>query len=368
MKEALGKYVDAYKQLRNPSGRRFVHMEGNQACNRSCDYCNVPPHYNSETELTVAETLSTIDWLYGQGYRVLSYLGGEPFAPFRTKEGITFAQQTLEVIKHAKGKRMFVNIVTNGDYINPTKPDMVEDLRDAKLDMLTLSLHSYTRPSLQHLTDVAHLAAKNKIVPVLQAVMTNETVDKLPAIAANVAENGILFAFGIVQTRGDSFARSQDVGVIPTPDQQAKTLRALSALKRFGFVRNNKHYLADTPKYYPNNWTCDAELDTFIKIGAGGKVNVCQQVETGLRIEDIVTLDSDIWREQKRAGVSTCGNCLYNCYYEAQNPDILGDIPTIAVGLAIKRGAGSMVEKWGQIAVQVSKRMVPDVNWELQLA
>lgn len=368
MKEVPGRYVDVYKQLRNPNGRRYVVIEGNQGCNRNCGYCNVPTHYNSEAELTVGETFKTIDWLYDQGYRVLSYLGGEPLAPFQTKEGISFAQHTLEVVKYGKQKGMFVNITTNGDYINPARPNMIEALKDAGLDTLTFSLHTLTKPGLRHLTDVARVAAKNKLVPTILAVMTTQTADKLPGMAARVAENGILFDFGLVQTRGDIFAREQDISVIPTAEQQKRTLRALSALKTFGFVRGAKSYLRDAPKYYPNNWTCDAERDTFLKIGAGGKVNVCSQVDTGLRIEDIATLDSDTWREQKRAGVSNCGNCLFSCYYEAQNPDIIADIPTIAVGLVIKRGGASLVEKWGQIAVQASKRVVPDVNWELQLA
>lgn len=368
MKETLGRYVDVYKQVRNPNGRRYVVIEGNQDCNRNCGYCNVPAHYNSETELTVGETFKTIDWLYDQGYRVLSYLGGEPLAPFQTKEGISFAQHTLEVVKYGKRKGMFVNVTTNGDYINPARPNMIEALKDAGLDTLTFSLHTLTKPGLRHLTDVARVAARNKLVPTIQAVMTSQTTDQLPGIAALTAENGILFTFGIVQTRGDSFAKQQDSSVIPTPEQQAKTLRALSALKTFGFVRNSRNYLADAVKYYPNNWTCDAERDTFLRIGAGGKVNVCSQVETGLRIEDIITLDSDEWREEKRAGVSNCGNCLYSCYYEAQNPDIVADVPTIAVGLAIKGGGASLVEKWGRVASQMSRRMVPDVNWELQLS
>lgn len=368
MIEALGRYVDVYRQLINSNGRRYVAIEGNQDCNRNCGYCNVPPHYNSENELTVNETFRTIDWVYDQGYRVLSYHGGEPLSPFQTKEGITFAQHTLEVVTYGKQKGMFVNVITNGDYIDLTKPTIIEELKDAGLDTLTFSLHTYTKPSLMHLIKAARLAARYRIVPTIQAVMTSQTVDRLPGIAAHAAGNGLLFDFGIVQVRGDIFARQQDPSIIPTQEEQERTFRALCALKRFGFVRGARSYLKNAAKYYPNKWTCDAERDAFLKIGAGGKVNVCSQVETGLRMEDIVTLDSDIWRERKRAEVSTCGNCSYSCYYEAQNPDIFGDIPTIAIGLALKRGASQLVEKWGQAASQMSKKMVPDAIWDLQLA
>jgi MoaA/NifB/PqqE/SkfB family radical SAM enzyme len=367
MSERIKAYWELYNQFRKPDGKRFAVIEGNQGCNRACSYCDVPRHYNAERELTLKETCGTVDWLHSQGYRVLSYLGGEPLAPFKTKEGISFAQHTIEVVRYAKKKSMLVNITTNGDYVSPNRPEIVEELRNAGLDSMTFSLHSYTEASVRHLTDGARLAAQNRIVPAIQAVMTSETADKLPGIAARAARNGILFSVGLVQTQGDGFAREQDMDVIPSKEQQERIFAALSVLKRYGFVRNSRSYLEKGTDYFPNNWTCDAEKDTFIKIGAGGKVNVCSRVETGLHVEDIITLDDAAWRERKKVGVSNCGNCLYHCYYEAQNPDILGDIPTIAVGLAIKSGGASFVERWGNTAVTQSMRRVQNVDWSVRL-
>lgn len=74
--ERLGAYVDLASQILKPDGHRFAVLEGNQDCNRSCSYCAVPKHYTPGTELTLKETNNVVDWLYWQGYRVLSYRGG----------------------------------------------------------------------------------------------------------------------------------------------------------------------------------------------------------------------------------------------------------------------------------------------------
>lgn len=366
MPERLRGYLELANQFVKPDGRRFAVIEGNEACNRACTYCAVPQHYNAETELTVDQTRQTVDWLYGQGYRMLSYLGGEPLVPFRTSEGITFARHTLEVVKHAKSKGMLVNVTSNGDYVRPDKPELMEALRSAGLDSLTLSLHTYTQAGLSHLLDAARLAGRHRIIPTIQTVMTSQTADKLPAIAAQAAQAGALFSVGLVQTQGDGFSTKQEDSIIPFVEQQKRVFQALSVLKRHGFVRNNMNYLRDAPEYYPNNWVCDAERDTFIKIGVGGKVNICSSVETGIRIEDITTLDDNEWRERKQVGVSSCDGCMFHCYYEAQNPDILGDIPMIGVGLAIKSGAHSLVERWGQKAVASTMKSNRDVNWNIE--
>ena len=366
MLERFGGYFGLARQFAKPNGRRLAVIEGNQDCNRGCSYCDVPRHYNPETELTVEQTRHAIDWLYDQGYRVLSYLGGEPLSPFKTKEGITFARHTLEVVKHAKKKGMLVNVTTNGDYVSPQKPEVIEELGGAGLDSLTLALHTYTQAGLQHLEEVGQLAAEKRIIPTIQTVLTRETADMIPAIAADVVKNGVLFRTGIVQTQGDGFSRKQEDDIIPTVEQQSRIFDVLRRLKRYGFVINNLNYLHNAPDHYPNNWICDAQQDTFIKIGAGGKVNVCSGVETGIRIEDIVTLDDAQWRKRKEVGVSNCGGCMFHCYYEAENPSIIGDLPLVAVSLAIRSGRHALVERWGQKASAQVIRAMPNINWNLE--
>lgn len=197
--------------------------------------------------------------------------------------------------------------------------------------------------------------------------MTTQTADMLPAIAAHTAKNGVLFSVGLVQTGVVDFSKPLSVSVIPTREQQKQTFRALLSLKRRGFIRNNTNYLTRALGYYGNTWICDPEQDSFIKIGAGGRINVCAGVGTGLKIGDILSLNDQEWRKRKGVGVAYCGGCMFHCYYESENPNVIGDLPMIGVGVAIKAGAHSLVEKWGQRAAAKATQEVPEVNWQLKL-
>ncbi|MDO8658625.1 MAG: radical SAM protein [Candidatus Levybacteria bacterium] len=340
--DILRKYLDK-------NSHRYAVLETNTDCNRRCSYCTIPQTYKKEGELTLEETIGVVDSLHQQGFLLVSFLGGEPLAPFNTKEGITFAEHTLESVRHASSKGMITNVTTNGDYINR---DIVRALKGAGLDSLNFSLHSFTEAGINHLIKSARIAAQAGIVPAIHALFTSANTDVLPSIASNIAENGILFSFNILHEKGMGFSAPR-TGESNTPslEQQKKVLAALLRLKSYGFVLNNRDYLTNTPNYHGNSWTCDPERDSFIHIGAGGFVNICSEVRTGFKTAD-VSLTSQEWREQKRILVQNCGNCLYKCYYEAQNTDLKGDIPMFLVMMLIKSGNAALAEKLGKFAVQ----------------
>ena len=58
---------------------------------------------------------------------------------------------------------------------------------------------------------------------------------------------------------------------------------------------------------------------------------------------------------------------MYGCYYEAENPSLVGDIPTMFVMALIKTGNVGLAEKLGQFAVNSLKRNPKGVNWDLQI-
>lgn len=140
IRDGVQSKLNLFRQLTKPDGNRIGVLEGNQDCNRRCSYCDVPNQYDVQTESTLQESFRAIDLLKRQKYPLLSYLGGEPFAPFNTKEGITFTKHTLEIVRYAGEQGMIVNVTTNGDYI-PKNPEVIRELKDAGLDSLTLSLH-----------------------------------------------------------------------------------------------------------------------------------------------------------------------------------------------------------------------------------
>lgn len=303
-----------------------------------------------------------VDWLHNQDYRLISWIGGEPLAPFTTKEGITFFDHSLQLIQHATKKGMIFNLTTNGDYLTE---DKVEQLRKAGLQSLTLSLHTFTKPALDHLTRGAKMAAQTRIVPTINVVLTTKTAEIIPGIAAEVARNGIPLSFGLVQEKGGGFSKRGKESLVPPLEEQIRIFRALLRLKSFGLVRPGRRYLEEAPSYYPNNWKCRPENDAFIHIGSGGTVNVCSDIRTGMTVAELDTLDNPRWREEKRIKVEDCGGCLYQCYYDAQNPKFRGEVAFAGVAVLIRAGQARLAREWGQFAVDVCKRLKGDIDWGL---
>lgn len=354
MKRALS-YLRIGNQFVKAGGRRFAVIEGNRGCNRNCPYCEVPKKYDLEKELTVEEAFKVIDWLYNQGFRLVSWLGGEPLASFQTKEGISFLEHTLRIIEYVTKKGMVVGATTNGDYLSR---EIIRNLKLAGLDSLTLSLHTYSKQEISRLVKWGKLVARSGIIPAIQVVLTTKTTERIPEIAARVTKNGILFSVGVVQEKGGGLSASQKgKSFIPSLKQQKQVFAALLRLKTFGLVRNNRNYLKKAPDLYPNNWKCSPERDAFVHIGAGGTIDVCSDIRTDIKVGDIPRLNNRQWRSIKRAKIANCGNCLFHCYYEAQNPSLLGDIPMLVVMLLIKAGRAGLVERWGRLAVEISKRL-----------
>lgn len=166
--------------------------------------------------------------------------------------------------------------------------------------------------------------------------------------------------------RGSFSSIPREESLIPSLDQQKMVFRALRRLKDFGFVRNNRNFLSKSLDYYPNRWICGLE-DYFVHIGVGGTLDVCQEVRTKLIIDDISGLDDEKWRKKKRELIENCTGCLYQCYFEAFNPDIKGDLATGVVVMLIKAGGSKLVRRWGQASARMVKILEPDIDWSLTL-
>lgn len=344
--------------------QRYATLEGNRDCNRQCSYCDVPNRYTREGESSLDDTFRKIDWLYDQGFRLISYIGGEPLAPgpYITKEGMSFFDHTREVVRYAHKKGAVIGVTTNGDFVTE---HMIRDLAETGLDSLTFSLHSLSREQVEQRVNLARAAAQAKIIPTVNTVLTTRSADIMPALAAYVAKNGVPFSFGLVQEKGGGFSRKNRISLVPPLEEQKRVFHALLRLKHFGFVRSSSGYLKHAVDYYPNNWRCNPSQDSFIHIDAVGNVNVCSDVRTGIKVGELGSLSDGRWRDTKKTLVESCGNCLYQCYYDSENPDTVGHIPFAGVAMLIKTGNAGIAEKWGQFAVEVSKRMERNVNWEL---
>lgn len=200
-----------------------------------------------------------------------------------------------------------MNVTTNGDYISPYH---ISQLKQAGLDSLTVSLHTFSQAGVRHVIRGARLAADAGILATVQTVLTTETYPRMACVVGEVVKNGLFFGLGVVQSKGGGFSKD-GLEIVPSMGQQLDVFKMLWRIKRFGFVRNNLNYLTEAPSFYPNNWKCDPERDSFIHIGAGNRVDVCSDVRTMLRVGE-VQLGESRWRELKRQLVERCGNCLYH--------------------------------------------------------
>jgi len=354
----LGETIKATREFLKPNGRRLATIEGPTSCDRRCDYCAVWQRWNPETASTLEQTFRQIDWLCTQGYRVLNYVGGEPFAPFKTREGITFTEHTAQVVKYAAEKGMLVWVTTNGDYVNE---DSLRRIREAGVATLTFSLHSLKEPAIRHLTKVAKMAAREGMPAVVNVVFTSDRTEIIPRLAAGFAENGILFNTTIAQERGGGFSAIPSQSKIPTVEQQRQVFANLIELKKAGFITDNSKYLIHAPDFPKNSWVCDSEKDTFIHIRAvgPGEIGVCSEIQTPLKVGD-VNLDDSRWREVKRRLVHDCRGCLYGCTFQNQN-SVAGDFRSYALMALIKAGQAGLVEQLGRRAVQKLRSRNPDV-------
>lgn len=355
---------DTLREVYSPQGHRYFSLEINRGCNRSCPPCKVPSQYNPDEELSLEEAFGVIDKLHSWSFRAGTILGGEPLAPLLTKEGLPFYAYTLALVRYSESKGIFTGVSTNGDYFSAEK---AADFEKAGLDWLTFSLHTETRQGLDKLIECGRTATNKGIPSIMHILVTNQNADKFPGIAAYAAQNGLLVHATIVQEKGGSFSTKPEVSLMPSKEQQAKVFEVLLHLKKYGFVRINRDLLLKNLEYYPNSWKCDLERDYFLHIGAGGTLDVCEEVRTGLTYKDIDSLDDRRWRKSKSELAEKCSGCLYRCYYESEDPSIRVDIATLAVMAAIKAKRASLVRKWGQVAISLSKKSRPDIDWSLTL-
>jgi hypothetical protein len=258
---------------------------------------------------------------------------------------------------------MFVNVTSNGDFVTS---DKLSALRSAGLRSIAFSLHSYTRPALEHLINLGRSAAARRIVPTISLTVTSQTAPWVPGIAARVTRQGILVSVNICQDHDSEFSTGCH-DLVPSREQQEHVLGAVAALKPSGLVRTNRRYLREAPRHYRNNWRCDHQRDRFIHVGAGGRLDVCGERRTQLNVLNDPDLNGAQWRAIKQTLVEDCHNCMHQCYFEAENTDPLGDVPMFVVAVLTMLGFHEHVCRWARHSIPRLQRRASNVDWALRL-
>lgn len=354
-------YLSAVMGWGKTDGHKYFTYERNRGCNLRCPPCKVWKLYDSKTELTPEQSLEVYDKLNKWGYKFGTALGGEPLHPDLRNRTVTFYDQTRMEIRYAKDLNMIMGISTNGIFFAEKQAD---ELAKDKLDWITFSPHRDTVPELKRLVSCGQMAAQRGTIPIIHFLATKYNVADLPQRIAFVVENGIFPAVTIVQEKeGDFSHKPEDLidSLIPDKEQQQILFDVLADFKLLGWARNNRKILKEATQYYKNNWHCKPDIDTFLHIGAGGTMDVCEEVRTGLSIFKVKDLKDPQWRKQKKELAEACTGCLYRCYYESENPYILGDLSTVAIMAFIKaariKPVGQLtipvVRAWGRVAARM---------------
>lgn len=419
MIQEVRKLSHAYRAAQN--GRGPFLMQGPNDCNRmetgTCPYCIVPDAKDRQIWTSFEGAKKIIDYADAQKFGIWNYKGGESceeskpkgpiikrtYAPclfgrtvaisetvvgqdtgrFRTeKEDITFFDYTLGLTGHASKKGMVTYITTNGDPFKrigfyqdrhgsllPHSLNNIISLRKAGLDVMALSLHSFTDSGLKSMVQLGRVVAKAGIVPVVTVVATKERVEKIPFYAKICANNGLFFSVNPVQTIGGRFSSGPGKVNLPIKEEVRIMIDELMPLKEAGFIFNTWDHLTNMAELVEKPWRCDLNKTSFVHAwtnGERGELGVCQEFSTDLDCS--VDLESEEFKKAKIAAAADCEGCAYGCYYQ-QNKGIefRREFASFRNMVLVRMGHWNWVRGIGQRAVSETEGLMAIPKSELEI-
>jgi MoaA/NifB/PqqE/SkfB family radical SAM enzyme len=296
----------------------FGHFYVTQRCNLKCEYCQAWEKIDMP-ELGLRDTKRLIDILDEMGIAVLSLTGGEPL----------LREDICEIIEHAKRRRLFVKITSNG-----TMPLRLYDrLLRSRINTISISLDGvggndlpYSKEGEKILKTIDHLYRnKGDKALSLSTLLFERNRYKIEGIVAHAKKSwpGLgVFVQPVVVGTGD-FRRSTQKKVDP------HFLRHLGTMEP-GF------FIDACIKYYEQekfDWKCQAGT-LFFDIKPNGDFWLCQDIGTRLNFLEEGFLEK--WRRMDFSElIAPCQGCIYSCYYLVQHSFQLKNFPEM-VGTYIK--------------------------------
>lgn len=400
-------------------GRSLFLMQGPNDCNRlgTCLYCVVPANDDRQNWSSFSAAKGIVDWAVRQEFGTFNYKGGESLADcppkgatiskevvpcpgngnrfikvaevraigarFRTEqEGMSFFDYTRGLVEQASKQHMVTYITTNGDFLRRPRfyrseegflmPDNLISLRRLKqagLDIMALSLHSYNIAGLKSIVGIARAVAREGIIPVVNVVATADRADTIPQYARICAANGVLFSAAPVQQLGGRFSAGPEKVNAPTAEQMQAASDGLLPLKNKGFIFNTEGYLKDLAVSVSHPWKCNPDKTPFVHVwalGEKGQLGVCQELPTSLDCS--TDLKSQEWEEAKRAIVTNCGGCAYACNIESEGVALRKEWSTLRNMFLIRTGHAGLVRRLGQRAVAGTEGLISIPACDLEIA
>lgn len=306
----------------------FVCAKLTRGCNSHCSHCNLWREGPYKDELSTEEWKGFFaqlrDWL---GTVRVVITGGEALS----------RSDGLEIITHAAGCGLLVNLCSNGLAIDSTT---AHKIMEADLDLLTVSLdglrpeaHDYTRgtpgacfrvlEALEHLRSARAETGANTRIAITTVVM-QQTLDGLLDIVAWATERGFLCRFQpIEQNYGecpDPAWYKSSPRWIQDPDSACRTIDRLIELRKSGApIMTSQQDLEAMKVYFTRPESvmqkvqahealdevrvCPHAVGNFVVEG-NGDVRWCFQMPPAGNVKQDSA--ASIWRNRKRCWTAPC--------------------------------------------------------------
>jgi MoaA/NifB/PqqE/SkfB family radical SAM enzyme len=265
-------------------------------CNLSCGYCT--EYDNAKGNVPFADVVARIDKCKELGVKHTDLIGGEPL----------LHPDIIPLMQHVLKQGMTTGMTTNGFLLTKEKLDELIDIGMGRIQISVdgLSPTPGTPKSLKTLRSKIEMVAQRGLWFYVAAVICDETLDQVTALAEFCFDIGVPVFFSVVHERGR---------LLPGPNsaRYLEKVRWLREQKRNGRPVSNPYYLIE---YYerllsgqPFDWKCQGGHKAFY-VSPEGDFHYCYHTDKVGKFADVTR--ADIKRNREAKGCETgCGvDCM----------------------------------------------------------
>jgi len=257
----LRERLKVVKQSFLEGGPGFCQFAINNACNAGCDFCSFSLDALPREEWIFAplpKAKEAIDILVRHGVRYLVITGGEPM----------LHPDCFDIIRHAKGQRMVVILVTNGSRLDRTN---IHALKESGLSSIIISIdaasakaHEENRrlPKVCEKIRAANVVLRELRIQSTASVTMSRLIDDytlLPAFLKGLGFESVTFSYPLT-TLGSSFLGHANSHLVSyTPEELLHVFEEVKKLKRHLHVVNPTASLDEMQRFLrkePQRFEC----------------------------------------------------------------------------------------------------------------
>jgi PqqA peptide cyclase len=255
-------------------------------CNLQCPYCYNPLDLGAyRNELDASSWCRVIDEAADLGIAQLHLSGGEPTLR---------AADCCSLIRHARKRELYVNLITQGTFLTG---ELLDQLLDAGLEHIQLSLQAADTAAADHIAgarvhgrklEALRRVTSRDVALTINCVLHRGNIDDVESIIA-LAESLKVRRLELANAQFYGWAFANRAALLPSPDQVERAAQAVRhARERLGTSMEISHVLADYYQAYPkpcmNGWTRQ-----FMTVAPDGRAFPCPAATaiTSLRFDNV---------------------------------------------------------------------------------